>query len=112
MIINGENYIIPEITFGFAYKMKQTQGVDLKELVAKVAQFDEPSIVMFMSFAVGGDQDKAIELISQHFTEGGDFIDIIQEINKAVEESGFFQAWLRTMEKAKALQKPVSAKKK
>jgi hypothetical protein len=60
------------------------------------------ALSIFVSLAFDGDEKKATEVIDQYFNEGGDFTGILEEINRAVDESGFFQAWLRTLEKSKA----------
>lgn len=98
MTINNEEVKIPSITFGFAMEAKK-QGKDLKLLLPQIQELDELAIASFMSLAFDFDDKKAIETIEQYFTEGGDFVGLLEEINRAVEESNFFQVWLRTMEK-------------
>lgn len=111
MIINGQNYRIPEITFGVAYKFKQDKGIDLKEALVGVSRLDELSIAAFFSLAVENDLNTAVDLLGQYLSSGGDFVDIVQEIDKAIEESGFFQAWLRTMTKVQKMNKSKPGKK-
>lgn len=98
MRIGEKDYRIPDITFGFAMECSKN-GKDLKKLLPQIQQFDEKAIVSFLSLAFGFDEKKTCEAIDQHFSDGGDFVELIEEIEKAVEESGFFQAWMRTMEK-------------
>lgn len=112
MRIGEKDFRIPDITFGVAYNFKQEKGIDLKQALSGVGRFDESAIVAFVSLAVDNDTDKAIDLIGEYLSEGGDFVEIIKEINQAVEESGFFQAWLRTMEKVQEMNKPKPKKKK
>ena len=112
MRINGKDYRIPEITFGFALNLKKEKGIDLKELLIETAKYSETAIVTFISLAVDCDEEKTAELIDQYFAEGGDFTGLLEEINRAVEESGFFQAWLRTMEKARTMAKAKFVPKK
>lgn len=104
MTINNEEVKIPSITFGMAMDLKK-RGTDLKVLLPEVAKFDEGAIVTFMSLAFDGNEKKATEAIEQYLSDGGDFTGLLEEINRAVEESGFFQAWLRTMEKIKERKK-------
>lgn len=105
MTINGKEIKIPEITFGTVTDLQEQKGIDLKTELAKVAQFNESAILNFVSLAFDGDKLKAAEAVGQYFAEGGDFTGLMEEINKAVEESGFFQAWLRTIDKMKETKK-------
>ena len=100
MRINGEEIRIPEITFGLVCELQEKKGIDLKRALMGIAQMDAPSIRAFVSLAYGFDEKKTSEAIDQFFSEGGDLSDILKEINDVVEKSGFFQAWLRTMQKA------------
>jgi len=100
MTINNEEVKIPSITFGLAMKAKEC-GKDLKVLLPQIQQLDETAIASFLSLAFDMDDEKAYEAIEQYFVEGGDFTGLLEEINRAIEESNFFQAWLRTMEKMK-----------
>jgi hypothetical protein len=105
MTINNEEVKIPEITFGMVCDLYEKKGIDIKAALIGAAQFSAPAIRTFVSLAYNFDEKKASEAIDSFISEGGDFADIIAEINEAVEKSSFFQAWLRTMEKTKAIKK-------
>lgn len=86
MIINGKEYVIPELSFNTICKLEE-MGVSLSEIKNKPMAF----IRGFLALTVGT-PEKAGQEIEQHLENGGDLKEITEEIVRAVNESGFFQA--------------------
>ena len=112
MRINGKDYRIPELGF--------EQMCDLEDRGISLFDISNPGrkllsiLRSFVAIATGLDNESASELIEQHVYGGGNFDGWLDEINKAVEDSGFFQAVLKQEEKKqeKAQAKTQKAKEK
>lgn len=87
MIINGSKYTIPELDFN-AMCMLEDMGVSLTEMDRKVLS----TVRGFLALAMGGDHDKAGREMEAHLASGGSLDELVSEVNRAVSESGFFQA--------------------
>ncbi|MEI3503758.1 MAG: hypothetical protein V8Q42_08995 [Anaerovoracaceae bacterium] len=87
MIINGSKYTIPELDFN-AMCMLEDMGVSLTEMDRKVLS----TVRGFLALAMGGDHDKAGREMEAHLAAGGSLDELVSEVNRAVSESGFFQA--------------------
>ena len=85
MILNGNHYEIPELTFNTVCRMEE-MGISLTEIEKKPMA----AIRGFLALAVG-DTEKAGNELEAHILNGGNLESITREINKAVSESGFFQ---------------------
>ena len=87
MKINDREYTIPELNFNAM--------CELEDLGASFSEMDKKALSTvraFLALAMGGDAEKAGKEIEAHIPSGGKFDDIMQDINRAVEESGFFRA--------------------
>lgn len=85
MKINDREYTIPELNFNAM--------CELEDLGASFSEMDKKALSTvraFLALAMGGDAEKAGKEIEAHIASGGKFDDIMQDINRAVEESGFF----------------------
>lgn len=87
MNLNGKQYTIPELDFNAMCQLEE-MGVALVSLDKKVMS----TIRGFLALAMRTDIDTAGKALETHIINGGDLTEIMNEINKAVEESGFFQA--------------------
>lgn len=87
MKINGREYKIPELNFNAMCQLEDL-GVSFSEMDKKVLQ----AVRAFLALAMGGDAEKAGKEIEAHIASGGNFDEIMEDINRAVGESGFFQA--------------------
>lgn len=97
MIINGKNYRIPEINFEEVCLLEE-YGVSLFDVKQPKKKF-LTIIRAFVSLATGMDTESASFLIQQHILGGGNMDGWFEEINKAVDTSGFFQALNKKAEK-------------
>ena len=86
MTINGNKYKIPELTFNSMCELED-MGIALTTLDKKPMA----TIRGFIALAVG-DTDKAGKELEAHITSGGKLDEILEEIQKAVSESGFFRS--------------------
>lgn len=84
MKINGREYKLPELNFNTMCTLED-MGVSLVEMDKKVLS----TVRGFLALAMDGDMEKAGMEIEKHMTEGGKIDPIMEEINKAVSESGF-----------------------
>lgn len=87
MKINDREYRIPELNFNAMCA--------LEEMGASFADMDKKALSTvraFLALAMGGDVEKAGKEIENHIAAGGGFDEIMEDINRAVEESGFFRA--------------------
>ncbi len=86
MVINGKTYKMPELSFNAVCRLED-MGISL-------ADFDKKPMAAirgFLALAVG-DVETAGRELEAHIVNGGDFTEIVGEISKAVQDSGFFQA--------------------
>ena len=96
----GENdYRIPDISFKTVTDLERITGQTFNELVNQMQRGSMTATAILFSIAVDYDIDKATDLISQFFVEGGSMDELTKEINKALDESSFFKALLRTKKK-------------
>ena len=68
--------------------MLEDMGLSLTEMDKKVLS----TVRGFLALAMDGDEEKAGREMEMHLANGGDLNEMMEEINKAVNESGFFQA--------------------
>lgn len=94
MIINDKEYRIPELDFNAMCKLED-MGISLTEMDKKVLT----TIRGFMALAIDGDMETAGNELEKHLASGGSMEPIMEDINKAVSESGFFRS-LRTGKEA------------
>lgn len=87
MLINDKNYTMPELNFNTMCQLED-MGISLTEMDKKVLT----TVRGFLALAMDGDHEKAGKELQLHLENGGSMDHIVQEINHAVEESGFFQA--------------------
>lgn len=99
MKINGKTYKMPELNFNAMCQLED-MGISLADFEKKPMA----AIRGFLALAIG-DTETAGRELEAHIVNGGDFTDIVGEITKAVQDSGFFQA-LST----KQIQKPDESK--
>lgn len=96
MRINGREYRIPEITFG-TIRILEGYGVSIFDMNFKKKFL---SIVTgFVCITLNIEPEDADFVIEQHLLGGGTFDGWMDEINKAVENSGFFQAMTKKEQK-------------
>lgn len=91
MTINGKNYTIPELNFNTMCTLEE-MGVSLTDMDKKILS----TVRGFLALAMGGDLQKAGKEMEDHLAGGGALEEMMTEINKAVESSGFFQALSKT----------------
>ncbi len=103
MIINGKKYVLPELSFNTMCRLEE-MGASLSE----IGQKPMAAIRAFTALAVGT-PEKAGEELEKHLTDGGDLKEIVDEITRAVNESGFFQA-LSKKRNAPKKEKPAELK--
>ena len=87
MIINNKNYTIPELNFNTICTLEE-MGISLTDMDKKILS----TVRGFLALAMNGDYEKAGKEMEEHLENGGSLDEMLEEINKAVEESGFFQA--------------------
>lgn len=87
MVINGKEYRIPELNFN-TMCMLEDMGLSLVDMDKRVLS----TVRGFLALAMDGDFEKAGEELENHLTYGGDLDGMMEEINKAVSESGFFRS--------------------
>ena len=86
MKINGKTYKMPELSFNAMCQLED-MGISLADFEKKPMA----AIRGFLALAIG-DTETAGRELEAHIVAGGDFTEIAEEITKAVQESGFFQA--------------------
>lgn len=86
MIINGKNYKLPEFSFETICDLED-YGVSLTSLTEKPMK----TLRAFASLAIGDSKIAARE-IEEHIKNGGDLTNFIEEIQKSISDSGFFQS--------------------
>ncbi|MDR0287862.1 MAG: hypothetical protein LBI03_09215 [Clostridiales bacterium] len=93
MTVNGKAYKFPELTFNSMCELED-MGISLTDLEQK------PMTVIrgFLALAMGDIETVGKELES-HIANGGNFEEILSEITKAVQNSGFFRAFTSSKDK-------------
>ncbi len=86
--LNGKDYKDIELSFNDICEL-QEKGVDLASLNEKNAL---RTIRALISLRFNGNEEVAGNEIQAHIENGGSFEDLVGIIQKAVENSGFFQA--------------------
>lgn len=87
MNINGKTYKVPELDFNAICELED-MGVVLTDMDKKVLT----TVRGFLALSMGSDMETAGKELGDHLASGGTIDDMVKEINKAVSESGFFQA--------------------
>lgn len=87
MNINGKTYKVPELDFNAMCELED-MGVVLTDMDKKVLT----TVRGFLALSMGTDMETAGKELGEHLASGGTIDDMVKEINKAVSESGFFQA--------------------
>ena len=95
MLINGKNYIMPELNFNTMCRLEE-MGVALSDMDQKVLS----TVRGFLALAIGGDLEKSGQELEAHLSKGGSLDQMLREINQAVENSGFFRASPRARRRA------------
>ena len=90
MIINGKNYRIPELNFNTMCQLED-MGLSLTQMDKKVLG----TVRAFLALAMNGDYERAGTEIEAHLVNGGELDGMMEEVNEAVQSSGFFQALLK-----------------
>ena len=86
MRINGKTYKMPELSFNAMCQ--------LEDMGISMADFDKKPMAAirgFLALAIGDTETAGMEL-EAHIVNGGDFTEIVEDLAKAVQDSGFFQA--------------------
>ncbi len=86
MIINGKTYKLPEFSFETICDLED-YGVSLTNLTEKPMK----TVRAFAALAIGDTRTAARE-IEEHIKNGGNLNDFIEEIQKSISDSGFFQS--------------------
>lgn len=87
MKINNKEYTIPELSFNAMCKLED-MGVNFADMEKKTLS----TVRGFLALAMDGNLDKAGTELEKHLASGGNIEEVVTEIGKAVEKSGFFQA--------------------
>ena len=106
MKINGTEYTMPDLNFNTMCKLED-MGVSLTEMDQKVLT----TVRGFLALAMEDDMEKAGMEIEQHLASGGSLDPLMESINKAVNESGFFRALSQSQEKGNAASTETSGEK-
>lgn len=106
MNINGRSYKMPELDFNAMCELED-MGVVLTDMDKKVLT----TVRGFLALAMGSDMEIAGKELEEHLASGGNIEDMVEEINKAVNESGFFQALSQRKTKETAEGKKQEAEK-
>ena len=102
----GENdYRIPDISFKTVIDLERITGQTFNELVNQMQRGSMTAHAILFSTAIDYDIDKATDLISQFFIDGGSMEELSKEINDALENSSFFKALLQNNKKKKVPEK-------
>lgn len=91
--INGKTYPAKEITFNTVCEFED-MGVKLSELEKKSTML----LRAYAAVCMGCDANAAGAELGAHIMGGGDLKDIAEALNKAIEESDFFQALAKRAE--------------
>lgn len=86
--LNGRQYKDIEITYNDIADLED-KGIDIRKLDANKTF---STIRAIIAIAFGGNSELAGQEIQLHIVNGGSFEDLGEIVNKAVENSSFFQA--------------------
>lgn len=95
MKLNGKTYKIPELDFNKICQLED-MGVSITEMDGKVLS----TVRGFIALSMDGDVERAGVELQEHLVAGGQLDELMEEINWAVENSGFFQALSKSQKKA------------
>jgi len=101
MRINGRDFRIPELDFSIVRKLEEN-GISLFDISKPKKKFFS-ILTAFASIAMKTEIEDADYILQQHILGGGNFDGWLEEINKAVEDSGFFQAMMKKSQKSTPL---------
>lgn len=87
MIINGKEYKVKEISFNTMCELEDN-GVSITEMDKKPFNV----IRGFLAVIMGVDKNTAGEELTKHIKNGGNIEELVTQISKLMENSGFFQA--------------------
>lgn len=87
MKINGTEYKLPELNFNAMCRLED-MGISLYEMDKRVLS----TVRGFLALAMDDDMERAGVEIEKHLSGGGSIDVIMDDINKAVNESGFFRS--------------------
>lgn len=87
MIINGKTYTLPELDFNAICRLE-----DMNISITTLDKHMLSTVRGFAALAMGGDLERAGREIEEHMKKGGALDGILEEIVKAINDSGFFQA--------------------
>ncbi len=87
MIINNREYRLPELDFNAMCELED-MGIALTDMDKKVLT----TVRGFLALAMNGDFHRAGKELEAHLSKGGSLEQMLQEINEAVERSGFSRA--------------------
>ena len=116
MIINGNTYEMPEVTYN-AICILSKNGYDIMNSSKEISYMEQIRIII--AWAINTTPDLAGAMIDTHVNEGGDYQDlatvVFGEFNEAVLNSGFFQQLKKKAEEkaekeAKATQNKKNSK--
>lgn len=88
--LNNRRYEAREFDFNLICDL-QEMGIDILEM-SGIKNNPLPTIRAYTSLCVGADKEIAGEEIQAHVLNGGGFDEIMQAMQKKMEESDFFQA--------------------
>lgn len=93
--INGKYYQAKEIDFNFICNL-EVEGVEF----AKMGKNFMTMLKVYVAYCMDADTEVAGDEINQHIINGGDLSEIIETLQKKLEESDFFQALSKKTEQA------------
>ena len=105
MRIGEKDYRVPDISFKTVIDLEKMTGQTFNELVNQMQRGSMTATAIIFSCGVDYDLDKATDLISQFFVDGGSMEELSKEINDALENSSFFKALLQNNKKKKVPEK-------
>lgn len=86
MKINGTEYDAPVLNFKNMCELER-QGLSISDISSRPLAF----LAGFVGLAIGKDMEGGMEEIDAHFEGGGTLDELTDELNKAVDASGFFK---------------------
>lgn len=95
MIINNREYRLPELDFNAMCELED-MGVALTDMDKKVLT----TVRGFLALSMNGDFQRAGKELEAHLSKGGSLEQMLQEINEAVERSGFFRGLSQSTQKS------------
>lgn len=94
MLINEKNYTLPELNFNAMCRLEE-MGINLADMDKKVLT----TVRGFLALAMDGDFVTAGKELEIHLAKGGNLDQMVREISKAVENSGFFRGLSQSTQK-------------